>query len=230
LQGGGVVSQRNDIRVRTLRVVLASGAEEGEMQLELAPVGIAEQPPQLLVPASCPPVCLCETFHFVRGLAGAQTIERPHQRGWIHVRDLQLRRGALLVSDESCTAGRKRRELDHLERRPEMIDLRRSGRFPKALCRRTHEDRLSSGYDDQQASRFRQGKPMLEMRSRAQRPILVVRAGSLQRRTGMNGERVESSLVQRRRDFPRQLLDVCSMQITEFHGDYAFKSLLLAIH
>jgi len=52
---------------------------------------------------------------------------------------------------------------------------------------------------------------MLEMRSRAQRPILVVRVGSLERRTGMNGERVEPSLLQRRHDFPRQLLHVRSV-------------------
>src|SRR2546426_6850380 len=50
--------------------------------------------------------------------------------------------------------------------RPEMIDLRRSGRFPKALRSRTREDRLSSGHDDEQASWFRERKPMLEMRSR----------------------------------------------------------------
>ena len=71
---------------------------------------------------------------------------------------------------------------------------------------------------------------MLEMRSRPQRPVLVVRLGSLQRRTGMNGERVESILLQRRRDIPRQLLDVRQVQITKIHGDYVFKPLLLAIH
>src|SRR2546422_8775420 len=104
-----------------------------------------------------------------------------------------------------------------------MIDLRRSGRFPKALRSRTREDRLSSGHDDEQASWFRERKPMLEMRSRPQRPILIVGVGTLQRRTGMNGECAESRLLQRRRDVPRQLLHVSSMQITEIHGDYVFQ-------
>ena len=219
MQGGGVVSQRNDVLVRGLRVVLASGAEEGEMQLELAPVAEWDGGP---LAVSC--VVHDSQPKGVRWqlVIDGQPLGTPFEAAVGPTGRVDARR--------SLIGRRVVPELDHLERWPEVIDLRRSGRFPKALCRGTHEDRLSSGHDDQQASRFREGKPMLEMRSRAQRPVLVVRVGSLQRRTGMNGERVESTLLQRRRDFPRQLLDVCSMQIREFHGDYAFKSLLLAIH
>src|SRR2546428_156156 len=223
VQRRGVLSQRDDVLVRRLGVVLASGAEEGEMQLELAPVGALEQPPQLLVPERRPPVRLREALHFVRGLVRAQPIERAHERGRVHVRDLQLRRGARIVSDEGHSAGRKRRDrLHNLQRRPEMIALRWSGRFPVALHRRTEQNRLPPRHHQEQASPVREGKPVLEVRRRSQRPVLVVGVRPLQRRAGMNGERAESRLLQRRRDVPRQFPYVFSMQIRKIHGDYAF--------
>src|SRR6185437_9264749 len=46
-----MLAEGDDVLVRRLLIVLAGGAEEGEVQIELAAIGVAEQPPELVVAA-----------------------------------------------------------------------------------------------------------------------------------------------------------------------------------
>ena len=177
-----MLSQRHDVLVRRFRIVLPGGAEEREMQLELARIRALEQAPQLLVPARRSAIRLGEAFHLVWSLVDAQRIERAHQRRRIDG-DLQRGRRGRIVADEShAPFGKGGRRVHDLERIPEVIRFRRSQRFPEALRMGTDEDGLSSRHDDQQAPRVGEGKPVLEVRRGSQRPVLIVRVGALERR------------------------------------------------
>ena len=154
------------------------------MQLELARIRALEHAAQLLVPARRPAIRLGEALHLVCSLVDAQRVERAHQLRWIDVGDLQRGRRGRIVADEGhASFGKGGRRVHHLERIPEVIRLRRRRRFPEALRPGTDQDRLSSWNDDQQAPRFGEGKPVLEVRRGAQRPVLIVGVGALERRS-----------------------------------------------
>ena len=77
VEGGGVLAQRDDVLVRRLGIVLAGGAEEGEVQLELAPIRTLEEAPQLLVARSGPPICFGEAGDLVGSFADTQRVQIP---------------------------------------------------------------------------------------------------------------------------------------------------------
>ena len=108
MQRRGVLTQRDDVLVRRLRVVLRGGAEESEVQLQLRPLGAPEELPQLSVPASRPPIGLGEAFDFIRRLENAQLVQLEQQRRWIgrHGLDAQRLRRAHIVAHEGDAAAR----------------------------------------------------------------------------------------------------------------------------
>ena len=77
MQGGRVLAERDDVLVGRLRVVLPGGSEEGEVQLQLAPIGALEQPPQLLVAGRGAAVGLGEAGYLVWRLGHPQRVQRP---------------------------------------------------------------------------------------------------------------------------------------------------------
>jgi len=83
------------------------------MQLELAPIGVAEQPPQLPRARELPSGLPRETFQFGTRSCRRADHRAPHtSAGGFTSRDLQLRRGALLVSDEATRPPKRRERLD----------------------------------------------------------------------------------------------------------------------
>jgi hypothetical protein len=59
---------------------------------------------------------------------------------------------------------------------------------------------------------------MVEMRGDPQAPVLIVRPGSLERRPGMEEQRGIAGLFQGSGGFPRELLNMATVQGFKVHG------------
>jgi hypothetical protein len=132
VQRGRVLAQRDDVLVGRLGVILPGGPKVCEVELELGAVGALEEPSQLVVAEGSAPVGFREALHLIGRLAHSQLIELAHDILWIDGSDAQRGGRPHLIPHER-DAPRKRWQSSnrYLERTPEVIALRRCGRFPE---------------------------------------------------------------------------------------------------
>ena len=169
--------------------------------------------------ASCPApraaVRLGEARHLVRRLRRAQRVERLHE----------LRRALAALADErdapaaECCLRRRRRRCT-VTTSNACSNARASRAAPASPRSSTPPSARASACarpHDERAVGLRERQPVLEVRARAQRPVLVVEAAPLERRARLDDDGVPALLREHAREAALEVGDVVEVEAVEAH-------------